>query len=41
MEILAEISMNEIKFNLFNIELSQLLFLYKFTIIIAELYIKI
>jgi hypothetical protein len=33
--------MNEIKFNFFNIELSQLSFLYKFAAIIAELYIGI
>jgi hypothetical protein len=33
--------MNEIKFNLFNIELSQLSFLYKLATIIAELYIGI
>jgi hypothetical protein len=41
MKILIEISINEIKLNLFNIKLSQLLFLYKLAIIIAELYIGI
>jgi hypothetical protein len=41
MKILAEISMNEIKFNFFNIELSQLPSPYKFAAIIAELYIEI
>jgi hypothetical protein len=41
MEILAEISMNEIKLNLSNTELSQLPSLYKFAAIIAELYIGI
>jgi hypothetical protein len=41
MEILAEISMNEIKFNLSNTKLSQLPSSYKFAAIIAELYIRI
>jgi hypothetical protein len=41
MEVLAEVSMNEIKFNFSNIKLSQLLFSYKFAAIITELYIGI